>query len=315
MIRKQIATTSARRLIGLCGCLTVLAVVSIGARVIASPIIVDSHGFEQPLFTTTFAGSGTLEGQTPATFNGTWLRDKAVGTSTAIVQTAIVAPGGGTQAVRVDKAANESKAFWGVPVSGYPSNPPNFICIDWDMRVEGPAGNPSTQFGPFFGVKAYDTDATNPIPGFPAGNALLGSLGVDATTGEVLYQDPAVIGGVQGSLEPLGPTVAFGAWNHYGMELNFNTHTYRMMVNNVQAGPSFGFVDSPNFMTALDSFTDAPIETEIAAAGAMGATTGTAYFDNFKVEDGPCPVPEPSTIALAAIGVSGLWLGRRRHQS
>src|SRR5262249_52902312 len=162
----------------------------------------------------------------------------------------------------------------------------------WDMRVEGPAGNPASQFGPYFAVKAYDTDATQPKPGFPA-NALLGAWGVDATTGEVLYQDTTT-----GFLTAPGPTVAFGAWNHFGMELNFGTHTYRFLLNNAQVGPSIGFVDNANYNSVLNSFNDAAIVTEIAAPGALGAQTGTAYFDNFTVEDGPCGVPEPSTLAL-----------------
>jgi hypothetical protein len=297
-IAKQSRNTAATRICtGFIGCLTVLAVVGSVAHVNAAPIIVDSHGFEQPFFTTTAGGTGSIEGQTPATFNGTWLRDKGVGSSSAIVQTAVVAPGGGTQAVKVTKAANEQEASWAVPVSGYPAS--GFVCIDWDMRVDGPAGDPNSQFGPFMGVKSYDDD-TNKL-------GVLGTWGVDATTGEVLIQDAGT-----GFLDAPGPTVAFGAWNHYGMELNFNTHSYRVMLNNVQIGPSIGFVDQNNIPGGLNEFTDADIATFIAAAGSLGAATGVGYFDNFKVEDGPCTVPEPSTLALAGFGVFGLWLGRRR---
>jgi hypothetical protein len=275
-----------------------LAVMSVSPRISASPIIIDSHGFETPFFTTTAGGTGSIEGQTPATFNGTWLRDKGAGTSSAIVQTAVVAPGGGTQAVQVTKAASEVEASWAVPVSGYPAS--GFICIDWDMRVNGPAGNVNNQFGPFMGVKSYDDDANS--------LGVLGTWGVDATTGEVLVQDAGT-----GFLDAPGPVVALGTWNHYGMELNFNTHSYRVLLNNVQVGPSIGFVDQNNVVGGLNEFTDADIATFIAAAGAAGAQTGTAFFDNFTVEDGPC-VPEPGTLALAAIGVCGLWLGRCREQ-
>jgi hypothetical protein len=183
-----------------------------------------------------------------------------------------------------------------VPVSGYPAS--GYVCIDWDMRVEGPAGNPNAQFGPFMGVRAYDDDANK--------LGVLGTWGVDATTGEVLIQDAGT-----GFLDAPGPTVAFGAWNHYGMELNFLTHSYRVMLNNVQIGPSIGFVDQNNVPGGLNEFTDADIATFVAAAGAAAAQTGTAYFDNFTVEDGPCPVPEPSTLVLAAIGIGGLWMARR----
>ena len=297
MIRKKFATKAAR-LSGLFGCITALAAFAIATHASASPIIVDSHGFELPAFTTTAGGTGSIEGQTPATFNGTWLRDKGAGTSSAIVQTAVVAPGGGTQAVKVTKAANEVEASWAVPVSGYPAS--GYVCIDWDMRVEGPAGDVNTQFGPFMGVRAYDDDANK--------LGVLGTWGVDATTGEVLIQDAGT-----GFLDAPGPTVAFGAWNHYGMELNFNTHSYRVLLNNAQVGPSIGFVDQNNVVGGLNEFTDADIATFIAAAGNAGAATGVGYFDNFTVEDGPCQVPEPSTLALAAIGLCGMWAGCRRR--
>jgi PEP-CTERM motif len=303
MIGKQFATRlypngAARRLTGLCGCLTALAVFAIGSHVDASPIIVDSHGFEQPFFTTTAGGTGSIEGQTPATFNGTWLRDKTVGASTAIVQTATVAPGGGTQAVRVNKAANDN-AFWAVPVSGYPAS--GYVCIDWDMLVQGTGLDPNTNSGPFMGVKAYDDDANK--------LGLLGAWGVDATTGEVLYQ----AANTREIVAP-GPIVALGTWNNFDMELNFFTHTYRFLLNNVQIGPSIGFVDQNNVVGGLNEFTDADIAATVSAAGAAGVQTGTAYFDNFRVEDGPCPVPEPSTIGLAAIGAVGVWLSRHRGQ-
>jgi hypothetical protein len=293
MTQKEIATSAARRVAGLVGCLTVLAVVATAPGVFAAPIIVDSHGFETPFFTTTAGGTGSIEGQTPFTFNGTWLRAGS-GPSTANVQTAVVAPGGGTQAVRVDKASGDN-AFWAVPVSGYPAS--GYVCIDWDMRVEGPAGNVGAQFGPFMGITAFDDDAIQ--------LGTLGSLGVDATTGDVLYQ--AADSGV---LTETGSVVNFGAWNHYGIELNYFTKTYRFMLNNVQLTAPIGFVDENNVPGGLPRFTDADITAVVAAPGALAAQTGTAYFDNFKVEDGPCPVPEPSTIALAAIGISGLGVAR-----
>ena len=296
MIRKQFATPSARRLIGLCGCLTVLAVAVVAPHACASPVIVDSHGFETPFFTTTAGGTGSIEGQTPATFNGTWLRDKGVGSSTAIVQTAVV--DSGTQAVQVTKAANEVEASWAVPVDGYPTS--GYICIDWSMRVQGPAGDVNTKLGPFFGVRAYDDDT------IPLG--LLGSLGVDATTGEVLYQAAGT-----GDLTPAGPTVAFGAWNDYGIELNYFTHSYRFLLNGSQIGGPIGFVDNGMVVGGLNSFNDANITAANAAAGSLAQLTGTAYFDNFRIEDGPC-VPEPSTIALAGIGACGIWVGCRRGQ-
>lgn len=141
----------------------------------SAQVVVDSHGFEAPSFTTTFNGTGQLEGQTPLTINGTWLRTTGVGSSAATVQTAVVASG--NQAVRVDRAANSADR-WGVPLSGYPA-PGSLMTVYWDMRVEQTSG-PANTFGPILGMEAYDDDASS--------IGLLGSLFVDATTGDVLYQ-------------------------------------------------------------------------------------------------------------------------------
>jgi hypothetical protein len=284
MIRKLFAVTSAWTLVAF----------AVGASASAASIIVDSHGFEQPFFNTTFSGTGQLEGQTPATFNGTWLRTKGAGLGTANVENSVVDTG--SQAVVVNRAAN-SDDRWGIPVDGYPSQ--RYVCIEWSMRVEqtnGPAGT----FGPFFGVEAYDDDS--------ASIGLLGSLGVDATTGEVLYQVQDT-----GFLTAAGPTVAFGSWNDYMIELDYFTHTYNFFLNNVSLGTS-GFVDQNNVSGGLNEFSDADIAA-VAAAGdpASLALVGTAFFDNFSVEESPlpCNVPEPVAGVLAVVGLLGLAVNRR----
>ena len=280
-----------RTRLGFIGLLVLLA--STLAPSAPAQVVVDSHGFEAPFFTTTFNGTGQLEGQTPATFNGTWLRTKGPGLGSATVQTAVVASG--AQAVRVDRAAN-SDDRWGVPVSGYPASG-NFITVNWDMRVQQTAG-PTNTFGPFLGMEAYDEDAV--------AIGLLGSLGVDATTGDVLFQAANT-----GFLTETGVTVAFGAWNHYAVEFNFSTHVYRFFLNGTLLG-SQGFVDQTNVAGGLDEFTDANISA-LAAAGdpASQALTGTAYFDNFDVTEGP--IPEPAS-AVTLLALSTLALRRRRCQ-
>jgi hypothetical protein len=251
--------------------------------------IVDGQGFESPAFTTTFDGDGKLEGQTPATFNGTWLRTKGIASSTANVQTTVVDTG--SQAVVVNRAAN-SDDRWGVLVQGYPAE--RYVCIDWRMRVQQTTG-PANTFGPFFGVEAYDDDA--------AVIGLLGSLGVDATTGDVLYQDQGT-----GFFTETGSVVNFGEWNSFHIQLDYFTDTATFGLNNAIIATT-GFVDS-----GLNEFTDATISA-IGAAGdpASQALVGTAFFDNFIViEDSlPCLVPEPATMALAAIGLAALRMRRR----
>lgn len=260
--------------------------------------IVNAGGFELP-FTTVFGGTGQLEGQiNPAGEGqilppGQWQRTPG-GTSTAVVQSVVFAPGGGIQAVRVDRTANND-VRWAVQVDhlGYPDFPNPFppepaqplICVSWDMRVEQTMGAVGT-FGPFFGVEAYD-DA--------AGIALLGSMGVDATTGAILYQDPLQ----GGALVETGSVVNFGQWNHFQIELDYSTDQYKIFHNFAELG-TFGFVDGD-----LDQFSDADISA-LAAAGdaASQALTGTAYFDNFLVREGPCPIPEPATWALMFAGLT-----------
>jgi hypothetical protein len=260
------------------------------------PMIVDTSGFESPKFDITFGpggpgtGTGQLEGQTPSTFQGTWLRTKGAGLSTANVQTAVKLTG--NQALEVTRIGG-SDDRWAVPVDGYPSiAEPRYICISWDMRVEQTVG-PLGTFGPFFGVEAYDDDA--------AALGLIGTLGVDASNGEVLIQQAGT-----GFLAAPGPTVSFGTWYNYMIELDFASKTYEYFLNNVSLGVE-GFVDQANIPGGLNEFTDADIATFAAAGDPVSlALGGTAYFDNFKVMEGPCVIPEPATCVLGSLAIMGL---------
>jgi MYXO-CTERM domain-containing protein len=167
------------------------------------------------------------------------------------------------------------------------------------MRVEQTTG-PTDTFGPFFGVEAFDTDATS--------LGLLASLGVDATTGEVLYQIQDT-----GNFTAPGQMVAFGSWHTFHIQLDYFTHT-AMMALDGSVIASTGFVDHNNVPGGLNEFTDATISA-LAAAGdaASQALTGTAFFDNFIViqDSLPCLVPEPASWALAALGLAAVGTRRR----
>jgi hypothetical protein len=309
MSRKQFDATAGYRraavcfaVVGVLGCLVNTAVAD-------DDDIVNAAGFEAPFFSTTFLPLGPNPGQLEGQINppgegqvlppGQWLRSPSAGGSTAVVQNAVAASG--AQSVRVDKVA-DNDARWAVPVNalGYPDYPNPFppetaqpcICVSWDMRVQQTFG-PQDTFGPFFGVEAYDDD----------GNAvgLLGSLGVDATTGEVLYQATGT-----GFLTPTGDIVTFGDWDHYQIKLDYSTDQYSIF-RNFQMMGTFGFVD-PN----LDQFSDADIATFAAAGDAASqALVGAAYFDNFLVREGACPIPEPGTLAMIALGLATLAAKRR----
>ncbi|MGL4512585.1 MAG: VPLPA-CTERM sorting domain-containing protein [Lacipirellulaceae bacterium] len=249
--------------------------------------VVDAGGFEAP-FTTTFNGTGQLEGQVPSTFNGTWLRTRGPGLGQAFIQTTTV--GAGTQAVQVNKVAN-SDDFWGVPVDGYPAL--QYICIDWDMRVEQTAG-PSGNFGPFFGVDAYD-DESNPV-------ARLGALGVDASTGDVVYIDQ------DGFVQESAFDATFGTWNRYRIILDYGNDETSLFFNGNFIS-TFDFVDGE---IGLDEFTDANIAAfALGGDSASQALTGTAYFDNFTVvETSVNKIPEPAAGVLLLTGLAAVL--RRR---
>ncbi|MGA2032229.1 MAG: autotransporter-associated beta strand repeat-containing protein [Thermoguttaceae bacterium] len=227
------------------GVMFALATASFGST------ILDTQGFEAPAYTL-----GALQGQNGWEWTG--------GNSTATVENSVVLSG--SQAVAVNRAAN-SDSRWGVPVSGYPQSPNNVIQIGWDMNVAQTTG---FHYGPFFGVEAYD----GAISGNPG---LFGSLGVDASTRDVLYQAQDT-----GYFTETGTTLDPG-WNHFSMVLNFATDQYSAYVNgNLLA--TTGFVDRGRGLT---SFTDADLSA-LAATGDPSslAATGTAYYDNF-VSTGP----------------------------
>lgn len=280
--------------------------------------VVNANGFEPGVFPNGFA-LGSLEGQVNPPGEGQlispglWLKspDVPANTSSAVVQSAVFAPGGGSQAVKVDRAANFD-ARWAVPVNAlaYPDYPNPFppepaqpcLCLSWDMQVLQSAGNGDTTFGPFFGIEAYDDD------GIVVG--LLGSLGVDAATGDVLYQAAGT-----GTLTETGSVVNFGEWNHFQIKLDYSTKQYDVFLNYANLG-TIGFVDENNAAGPLTKLSDVDIATLAAAGDAASlALTGTGYFDNFLVREGACPIPEPGSLILALLAMTaGLLPFRSRRR-
>ena len=208
-----------------------------------------STGFESP------NTPGALENQ-PG-----WLTAGS-GTSSATVQNSIAHSG--DQAVLVVRTADSDRR-WAVPQSGYPTQ--RFIAIDWDMRVS--QSSSSGGFGPFFGIEAYDADV---VP------RVLGSLGVDATTRDVLYQiqDTA-------ELTETGSQINFNEWNHYRIVLDFANDTYKGFLNGMQVAMT-GFADRG---FGLDDFTDADIAAFAAGFDAVSQNlSASAVFDNLVIRDG-----------------------------
>lgn len=307
MMRKQLGATMACRPLAVCLAIVGVFTCLVNPAAADDDDIVNAAGFELPFFTPVFNLTGQLEGQVNPPGEGQvippgqWLRTQGAGSSTATVQATVAAPGG-LQSVRVNRGANNDSR-WAVPVNAlaypdYPNpSPPEpaqpCICLNWDMRVENALGG-ANAFGPFFGVEAYDDDG--------GAVGLLGSLGVDATTGEILYQATGT-----GVLTPTGGLVNFGEWNHFQIKLDYSTDQYTIYRNFANLG-TFGFVDP-----GLDQFTDG----DIAALGAAGDAAsqglpGTAYFDNFLIREGACPIPEPSTLVMLGLALAPYFAKRRR---
>ena len=233
---------------------------------LAATPIVDTDGFESGF------NPGALEGQAgwvKSSFSPTGIG--GVDASSGTIQSLTVESG--SKALQVNKSANYDSR-WIKPVGGLGFPAHRFILVDWDMSVTA-TGAMSGIFGPFVGVDTYDDTG---------GPSVLGSLGVDATTGEVLYQAPST-----GVLRPTGTSVGFGDWHHFQIKLDFGLDQYQMLVDGnvlqVAIGTdlqtAFGFVDGPT-----DVFTDADIATFALAVGASSqGQTATAYFDNFLVRD------------------------------
>lgn len=226
-----------------------------------------STGFASEVFNTGGFESyslGNLVGQSQSVSPATprsWVTAGHGGSSAVVASTVGVS---GSQGVEVNRGAN-SDDRWAVPVGGlgYPSN--GHVFVDWDMKVT--ATGSTSAFGPFLGVDTYD-DTSGP--------RVLGSLGVDATTGDVLYQ-------LQGSgvLAETGAKVTFDQWHHFQIRLDFVQDNYQVFVDGIQRGSQEGFVDGTS-----STFTDADIAAFAAAFDATSQSqTATAFFDNFIVRD------------------------------
>ena len=254
-----------------------VAVALTAARPAAAVPVFDSGGFESPRYI-----PGELSGQDTL---GPWLKD--AGTATAVVQSTVT--NGGTQAVQYTRpAAAAGDTRYGVLKPLTPTGTLQTLRVSWSMNVQQ-TQVPTVDFGPFFGVEGYD--AFNDTP------KLIGSLGVDASTGDVLIQESG-----SGAFIETGIIVPFNQWNNYTLEMNYVTKTYQAYVNGTAVGDAEPFVDP-----GITSFTDAPISTLAASGGAGLLAPGTAYFDNYGIEI----VPEPSTVAI--IGLASLGLLRRRR--
>ena len=223
-----------------CGLLVSLSL----AATLRAGVVYDSGGFEPQRFT-----PGALTGQD----GGLWVQSGSGATAT--VQTATVASG--TQAVQVQRTSGDMRFFPLLPTT---PTVQRFVFVDWDMNVLK-TDLDNVPFGPFFGIEAY-TPATT----------ILGAAGVDASTGDLLYEAPST-----GILTETGTKVPFGQFNHYQLVIDNSAKNFSIYFNNTLVKKTSGFVDPGS-----SGFSDADISA-LAANLEPPKEPGTAFFDNYSV--------------------------------
>lgn len=214
-----------------------------------SPLL-DTAGFDGYI-------AGPLQGQSAGSSN--WVTIGSGGGS------AIVEPANGvdgTSGVHVTRGAS-SNDWWAVSYSGDNLPTSRFVFVDWDMRIANT--NSEAAYGPFIGVVIYD-DTLGPH--------VLGALGVDASTRDVLFEAPG-----SADFTDTG-VIADEGWSHYQIRLDYLTHSYSIAAD----GASLTLQPLAFVSGASDHFTDADIAALAAGADYDSVIQmGTADFDNFVV--------------------------------
>jgi hypothetical protein len=260
--------------------LPALALLTALAASASAGVIYDSGGFEAPTFSV-----GALAGQD----SGKWVESGSG--ATAVVQNSIASSG--SQAVQVQRTTGDDRFF---PILPTTPTVKRFVTIDWDMNVARTALD-NVSFGPFFGIQAY-TPAT----------LLLGAAGVDATTGDVLFEAPN-----SGVLTVTGTKVNFDQFNHFQLVIDNTAKSVSVLVNNKLAHKANGFVDP-----GATGFSDADISA-LAAQSEPPTEPGTAIFDNYKVATSATPpvnmvaLPSAFWSGVAGLLFAGCLALRYRH--
>lgn len=242
--------------------------------------IYDSNGFEPPRFVV-----GPLVGQDvgPAGPDG-WVTSGVGGVAAVVPSPSNPL----NQVVQVTRTTGDTFYF---PEATVPALQ-RYVLISYDLNVPSGVAQ-GGNFGPFFGVQAYDAATDPTVP------HVLGTGGVDATTGEVIYEDA---NGFQTTANDA--TVNFGTPNHFLIALDYQNQNYSLYLNGAAVATNVGFVDG-----ASTKFTDADIAA-LAAQNEPPTETGTAYFDNYSVVTSD-QVPEPAS--LGCLVLAGAPFLRRRR--
>ncbi len=192
----------------------------------------------------------------------------------------------GSQSVQLTRINSDQR--WAPVFNVTPAAPNPTVEISWEMSV--PLTGATTTFGPFFGVEADSTAVTG---------HRLGGAGIDASTGELLFETPNSFETTNG----LGTGYIPGPGFHkYTLDFNFSNQAYAVSVD--------GIVRASNllFLNSATTFEDASLAELQAAPSGQDTAAGTAYFDNYTIS----LVPEPGSIGLLGVVCAAFCLRRRR---
>ncbi len=249
----------------------------------AQTTIYNSGGFESPRFSTTLSNNsivGNLHGQDAGV--DSWKEsttDPSGTTDTAAGRAVVQASGGGAglgaQDVLVTRTQYDDR--W-APTFNLTPTTQNLVSISWEMLVN-PSSGSSSDFGPFFGIEANDSNSSS---------KQIGAFGVDSTTGQILVYDK-----MAGSLNtvPGDPTVVLGQFNNFLLTLNYTNFTYAVTLNGETLETGLPF-----FAGNATQFTDADIVALQSAPSGQANQGGSAIFDNYLITNSTGSLPVPNVV-------------------
>ncbi|OQB92480.1 MAG: hypothetical protein BWX84_00961 [Verrucomicrobia bacterium ADurb.Bin118] len=165
------------------------------------------------------------------------------------------------------------------------ADPNEFVRVTAGI-MRASSGTPTKNYG--FFLDAYNLDLDR------IGRAGLGVSGGNPAL-YVTYKDDSF--GVADYVLETG--LSWDTWYTLQIDFWFNKQTFDVYLDDILISDNLAFVTSANDLSDID-----------LTKQYTGGATDIGYFDNYKVE--ALPVPEPSAISLALLGLAGVALRLRR---
>ncbi len=264
--------------------LLILTLLLATAETSPAAIIFDSGGFEAPAYSL-----GQLVGQsTTAPPSAQWTDLLSPTGNTFMVQN--TKTNGGSQAVSVSSTSQQSTYV--APLVNYTPIANELVVIEVDIArtISSQAFLPSSYS---YAVEAYDQAGFSSIRFGLRAN--LTNNGIEAF---VARQDPAGAG----IEELLDVQVAQNQWVRFRAELNYQTDSFRLLVDGIERVASLGFI------TAATNLGDVDLNHN-TTVGAVDV----GYFDNYRIST--VAVPEPGLLAWSTLLCVSCAMSRRKRPS